>query len=58
MRTLAGSEQLGRMKKRADGGVQNLMPKHYQIAKNQKEKKTQNVSKKTKLSQLQIFVVN
>ena len=47
VRTLAGSEQLGRMKKRADGGVQNLMPKHYQIAKNQKEKKLKMFQKKT-----------
>ena len=56
MRTLAGSEQLAGMKKVADGDVQNLMPRHYQIANNQKEK-TQNV-KKNKLSQLQILVVN
>ena len=58
MRTLAGSEQLAGMKNVADGDVQNLMPTHYQIANNQKEKKTQNVSKKIKLSQLQILVVN
>ena len=57
MRTLAGSEQLAGMKKAADGDVQNLMPRHYQIANNQKEKNTQNVSK-NKLSQLQILVVN
>jgi hypothetical protein len=38
VRTLAGSEQLAGMKKVADGDVQNLMPTHYQIANNQKEK--------------------
>ena len=46
MRTLAGSEQLAGMKKAADGDVQDLMPRHYQIANNQKEKNTQNVFKK------------
>ena len=58
MRTLAGSEQLAGMKKVADGDVQNLMPTHYQIANNQKEKKLKMFQKKIKLSQLQILVVN
>ena len=57
MRTLAGSEQLAGMKKVADGDVQNLMPTHYQIANNQKEKELKMVQK-NKLSQLQILVVN
>jgi hypothetical protein len=57
VRTLAGSEQLAGMKKVADGDVQNLMPTHYQIANNQKEKNSK-CFKKIKLSQLQILVVN
>ena len=57
MRTLAGSEQLAGMKKVADGDVQNLMPTHYQIGNNQKEKKLK-MFQKNKLSQLQILVVN
>lgn len=57
MRTLAGSEQLAGMKKVADGDVQNLMPTHYQIANNQKEKEFK-MLQKNKLSQLQILVVN
>ena len=57
MRTLAGSEQLAGMKKAADGDVQNLMPRHYQIANNQKEKKLK-MFQKNKLSQLQILVAN
>ena len=57
VRTLAGSEQLAGMKKVADGDVQNLMPTHYQIANNQKEKELKMVQK-NKLSQLQILVVN
>ena len=50
MRTLAGSEQLAGMKKVADGDVQNLMPTHYQIANNQKEKKLKMVPKKQTVS--------
>ena len=57
MRTLAGSEQLAGMKKAADGDVQNLMPRQYQIANNQKEKKLK-MFQKNKRSQLQILVVN
>ena len=57
VRTLAGSEQLAGMKKAADGDVQNLMPRHYQIANNQKEKNSK-CFKKNKLSQLQILVAN
>ena len=50
MRTLAGSEQLAGMKKVADGDVQNLMPTHYQIANNQKEKELKMVQKKQTVS--------
>ena len=46
MRTLAGSEQLAGMKKVADGDVPNLMPRHCQIANNQKEKKLNMFQKK------------
>ena len=47
VRTLAGSEQLAGMKNVADGDVQNLMPTHYQIANNQKEKKLKMFQKKS-----------
>ena len=50
MRTLAGSEQLAGMKKAADGDVQNLMPRHYQIANNQKEKTLKMFQKKQTVS--------
>jgi len=38
------------MKKVADGDVQNLMPTHYQIANNQKEKELKMVQKKQTVS--------
>ena len=57
MCTLAGSEQLAGMKNMADGDVQNMMPRHYQIANNQKQKELK-MLQKNKLSQLQILVVN
>jgi hypothetical protein len=47
VRTLAGSEQLAGMKKVADGDVQNLMQRHYQIANNQNEKKLKMFQAKT-----------
>ena len=50
VRTLAGSEQLAGMKKAADGDVQNLMPRHYQIANNQKEKTLKMFQKKQTVS--------
>jgi hypothetical protein len=56
--TLAGSEQLAGMKEVADWRCPNLDAKTLPNSQQPKRKRTQNVSKKIKPSQLQILVVN